>query len=668
MDKIDEKLLILQPVLGTKKVHKLRQMYYYSDDYREKNEIESHIDLLISRHVKTKVDDQIILPPPPAEKCKGDIEIGTTEYMGSLRDPFSLKLKSINRHLGIFGSTGSGKTTFALNLIRKLHKKGIPFIIFDWEKSYRNLSEEFNDVQVLTVGADVNPLHLNILDVPPGITKEEYVKSLISLFGEDYLSGAGSDTMFLNYLKMTYEEHEKPNFNNLKEIVLREIQKDMKGRGRLSGRSGLWKETVQRIITFLSFGASDSILGSNYHYPLEKLFQQNIVLEFGNIQSPRDRKFIIHCIINWLFLWMQYHGIEAEHLNQCIIFEEFHNITMKSREDNLISLLFRQCRKYGIGLVGIDQTPSEIPNAIFANMNVKVSFTLATSQDISAISKAMNFNPFNSRYFGMLKTGQAIINTKQSHADPFLIRVPFIKSTGNICDQELISKMASFPKYHELDQLLSPDSSEPRPPQDNEILPPMEKLLFTNIIERPLDGVDERTKRLGIHSSIMSKVHCALADKALIKAVTVDLKKLFEVTEYGKTIADNLSIQIPKKQTRGGLEHDYWIAQTVQFLRKQMMEPVCEVDNIDITDIKAGFAIEIETGKSDIKANLLKLKNSNVSSCFMLATNKQAEIKIRKIMDGYAEKYSFIKIMLAKEFQKLTRDQIIPPITLTPKK
>ena len=656
MDKIDEKLKILEPALGSKKVHRLRQMYFFSDDYQEKKELENHIDLLISRHVKTSVDNQIILPPPAAESCKGDINIGDTEYMNKPMNRIDLKLKSINRHVGVFGSTGSGKTTFSLNMIRQLHKKGIPFMIFDWEKSYRDLASEYNDVQVFTVGSDVHPLHLNILEIPPGIQRDEYIKSLISLFAEDYLSGAGSDTMLLNYLKMAYDEqNDRPNFNHLKEIVLREIQKDMKGRGKLSGRSGLWKETVQRIINFLSFGASDSILGSNYHYPLEKLFQQNVVLEFGNIQSPRDRKFIIHCIINWLFMWMQYHGIEAEHLNQCIIFEEFHNITMKGREDNLISLLFRQCRKYGIGLVGIDQTPSEIPNAIFANMNVKVSFALATSQDISAISKAMNFNSLNTRYFGMLETGQAIVSAKQSHADPFLIRVPFIKPSQAVCDQELISKMRRFPRYHELDQLIFTNSSDSQPPQDNEILLPMEKLLLSNIIERPLDGVDIRTKRLGIHSSVMSKAHSALTEKGIIKAVTVDLKKLFEVTEYGKNVAEEHGIAVPQKQTRGGLEHDYWIAGTVRFLKKHEFLPVCEVDNIDLVDSRNGIAIEIETGKSYIKGNLVKLEKSQVSSKFMLATNKQAEIKIKKFQDQYPS----IRFMLTKDFQKLTKDQII---------
>ena len=62
---------------------------------------------------------------------------------------------------------------------------------------------------------------------------------------------------------------------------------------------------------------------------------------------------------------------------------------MQGKEDNMVSNLFRESRKYGIGLIAIDQTPSEIPNAIFANMNVKVSFALGTSRDMTAMAKAM---------------------------------------------------------------------------------------------------------------------------------------------------------------------------------------------------------------------------------------------------------------------------------------
>ena len=271
---IDDKLKILKPILGAQKIQKLRQMYFFEDDFRAKKEIENMIDLFISCYAKKDIEDKIILPPPAQDLCEGDLNIGEIEYIDKPISPFKLKLRDINRHMGIFGSTGSGKTTFAKNLIRKLHKRGIPFLIFDWEKSYRNLINEFDDVQVMTVGSDINPLFLNFLNVPPGIRSDEYTKSIIAIISEDYIGGIGADTMLLNYMEMAYQETQNPFFEDLKQVVLREINQDMGRRGRLSGRSGLWKESVSRQITFLSKGASGNVVNPKKTLPAPRTFQK----------------------------------------------------------------------------------------------------------------------------------------------------------------------------------------------------------------------------------------------------------------------------------------------------------------------------------------------------------------------------------------------------------
>lgn len=665
MNPIDEKLKTLQPVLGTPKTKRLRQMYFYEDDYRRKKEIENYIDMLIARLVKKDIEDQIILPPPPKEICNGDLNIGDVEYLEKKYFPFNLKLKDINRHIGVFGSTGSGKTSFTTNLIRQLHKRGIPFLVFDWEKSYRNLVREFSDIQVFTVGSDINPLFLNFLNVPPGIKFDEYIKSVIAIISEDYIGGIGADTMLLNYMEMAYQETGNPYFEDLKQIVSREINKDKGKRGRLSGRSGLWKESVSRQITFMAKGAAGTIVNPRKHYPFEKLFNKPIILEFGNLKSPYDRKFFIHVILNWLSIYNQYKGILSETLRQVLIFEEFHNIVMKGKADNMVSTLFRESRKYGIGLIAIDQTPSEIPNSIFANLNVKVSFALGTNRDIMAMAKAINLDTFKAKYLGMLKTGQAIVNVRQRHHDPFQIRPPFIKQNGNACDEELRAAMKKFAVFTQTEEPEFENLGFPQSSQDKDNFPPLdplEKVILTSIIERPLDGVDERTKMLGFHPSQMVQIHESLSKKGLIRSIYIDRKKLFELTESGKTVAQELRIQMPSKKSKGGLEHDYWVRQTVQFLKKHEFQPVCEVNGIDIVDEKTGIAVEIETGKSDIKGNILKLKNSRISSCFMIATNKAVEIKIKNL----AKECPSIKVFFAKDFLKLAKNQIIKsPISST---
>jgi hypothetical protein len=199
-----------------------------------------------------------------------------------------------------------------------------------------------------------------------------------------------------------------------------------------------------------------------------------------------------------------------------------------------------------------------------------------------------------------------------------------------------------------------PDNSPP--------LDPLEKVILTSIIQRPLDGVDKRTKMLGFHPSQMAQIQESLMRKDLIRLVYIDRKKLFELTETGKILAENLKIPIPSKKTRGGLEHDYWIKQTVQFLRKHEFQPVCEIDGIDITDKSAGIAVEIETGKSDMRKNILKLENSRVSNCFMLATTKPVEIKLKES----AKVFPFLRVLFVKDFFKLTKDQLTSTAPITP--
>lgn len=646
---IDERLKILQPAIGTKKANQLRQMYFFEDDYRAKRELENFIELLISKHVKTGIDDQIVLPPPPIEACQGEIDIGTVEYMNRPQNQFGLKLKDLTRHAGVFGSTGSGKTTLALNLIRQLHKKTLPFLIFDWEKSYRNLANEFDDVVVFTLGSEINPLYLNPLNLPPGISQEEYSKSLISLLAEDYLSGAGSDTVLLNYMKTAYQEHPNPTFNDLKEIALRDARKGMRG------RSMLWKETVGRIISSLSIGTAGQVLGSGKHHPLDKLLQKNVVLELGGIQSPRDRKFIIHLIINWLFLWLQDRGIESEQLNQVIIFEEFHNIAMQGKSDNLVGSIFRQARKYGLGLVAIDQTPSEIPNEIYGNMNTKVSFSLSTNRDISAMAKAMNLDSYKARYLGMLDTGQAILNVKQRYHDSFLIRPPFISQDQNITDREIETRMKAFSHLSVAESELHSNSTGIQGFLEIDILSPLSKILLQNIAERPFLPVSQRYKILGVSMAQGNDIQRELIDKGLATAHTIDGLRLLDLTHRGRDETQGFGIKIPAY--KGGLLHSYWVNETVQYLKKHGIQPVLEAHDIDISDKSAGIAIEIETGKSDIKKNLAKLNKSRFRACFMLATNKDTEFKIKQITADYPTASS-IKVLFVKDFLKLTKSEI----------
>jgi hypothetical protein len=261
----------------------------------------------------------------------------------------------------------------------------------------------------------------------------------------------------------------------------------------------------------------------------------------------------------------------------------------------------------------------------------------------------MNLDRHKAKYLGMLDTGKAIINVKQRYNDSFLISPPFVPEGPNISDMELREAMRKFSDLSSKDEPQIEESSRSQTSQISDKSPPLnplEKVLLSNIIEKATDGVDKRTRDLGLHPSQMTELQGSLEEKGFIKTAYVDKKKLMELTPEGINMARKAGIAVKICQSKGGVEHRYWIDQTVQFLKNLDFKPVLEVEGIDIVDRQSGIAIEIETGKSDIETNIKKLFKSRHPHLFMLTTTKALELKLKG--------NSPIRVLFVKDFLKLT--------------
>ena len=146
---------------------------------------------LAQKHGIDEVDDSIVLPPPRPEGCAGDLPLGSISYVGK-EQSVALKLSELTRHCGVFGSTGTGKTTFAKHLLRQLLAKNIPFMVFDWETNYRDLAAEYERIKIFTVGRGVSPFRFNFFQLPPGMeTFADYVKAVIDVFSRGLCGRSG---------------------------------------------------------------------------------------------------------------------------------------------------------------------------------------------------------------------------------------------------------------------------------------------------------------------------------------------------------------------------------------------------------------------------------------------------------------------------------------------
>ena len=76
------------------------------------------LDVLIARQVPGLPSEHILLPPPDETEVAGDYPIGNVMYPDKPYGTFGIREKEWLRHCGIFGKTGSGKTTLAVRIIK----------------------------------------------------------------------------------------------------------------------------------------------------------------------------------------------------------------------------------------------------------------------------------------------------------------------------------------------------------------------------------------------------------------------------------------------------------------------------------------------------------------------------------------------------------------------
>jgi len=114
---------------------------------------------------------------------------------------------------------------------------------------------------------------------------------------------------------------------------------------------------------------------------------------------------------------------------------------------------------------------------------------------------------------------------------------------------------------------------------------------------------------------------------------------LYELTDLGRGICSSIGID-PGKRPRASLEHRYWVKQTARQFEKKGYDVTVEHavpgnGAIDVLAQRPGqrVAIEIETGKSDIEANLTNALKEGFDQTILVATRPEAVRACQKAID-----------------------------------
>ena len=171
----------------------------------------------------------------------------------------------------------------------------------------------------------------------------------------------------------------------------------------------------------------------------------------------------------------------------------------------------------------------------------------------------------------------------------------------------------------------------------------LEKQLIEDIYNYKLSGVVERYRRLKWSRRKGNEIKQSLLEKNLISTEEIPTKSgRVVILKFSKT--SNLSTTQIKDTTQsdlrqGGITHEYWKMKYAEKFRQigyqvQLETPIGEGRSVDFTAKKNNFkiAVEIETGKSDILANIKKCLSAKFDRIILVGTNEKSEEKIRQIL------------------------------------
>ncbi len=182
-----------------------------------------------------------------------------------------------------------------------------------------------------------------------------------------------------------------------------------------------------------------------------------------------------------------------------------------------------------------------------------------------------------------------------------------------------------------------------------ETLSPLGRILLEHIAQKPILGLVKRFKELGFKVSYGYKVIEELVSLDLISPLTIDGNKLYDLTSNGKKA---LGRRMPQRG-RGGLEHRYYIEKIKEHYLQNDGFTFVEKDDIDLVveSFEKRMAVQVETGKSDIQANLTKLGKFKADLKYVVTTNTETELRIRKtLQDFHIPEREKILVLYAKDF------------------
>lgn len=405
---------------------------------------------------------------------------------------FKLKNKSLSKHCFIAGVTGSGKTTTCHRLLGGFRK---PYLVIEPAKTeYRTLINQDKELVVFTVGNEaLAPFRLNPFELIPG----EIISSHIDMVKATFTSAFpmdGSMPQLLEEAMIKIYEDKGWNLATNKNTIYgdRAFDRGVDSFPILSDLltampeivdsknfgSRLGSEYLGSLVSRLSNltkGSKGFMLNCSHSIDFDYLVSNNVVLELEELKSPEDKALVMGFVISMVSSMIKHKHKQDKNFTHLTLIEEAHRLlskpdvgdtgAKKAAVETFADLL-AEVRKYGEGLIIVDQIPNKLASEVLKNTNTKIIHKILARDDKETVGDTMLMDDKQKEFLSALPVGQAVIFSENTDS-PVNVKIKRISDTeeaeieDSVVEERFLAKKALFgsnayvkKEIYELDTLL----------------------------------------------------------------------------------------------------------------------------------------------------------------------------------------------------------------------
>jgi hypothetical protein len=503
---------------------RLLGLYLIEDDPNQKSELRNEIESILGIFAPQLLFSKKPVLSSPSD-TEGRIVLGNVMQGDRELQPFKIDSETVNKHIAIFGSTGSGKTCLVSNILRQLSKLRINWLAFDFKRDLRGFVKE--DAWVIRW----NWLKINPLQPPPGVSPEIWMTIVPDIFAHCFYWFSPSENYMLEFLSQLYEKS-KGTYPTLRELYSLIVKKEERNRKRAE-YYGVVTNRLASLLVVLK-----DVIDVRTSMPLQDIFSHPTILEIDQLRRD-ETNFLVEYLLAYLFYYRMTSGQRSQ-LAHVIVCDEANRWFYSQRRWKettvelgipFIETVPQIIRDYCEGMLFASQ--GCLSQTVMANTNLKIVGFLGDGEDIESLSRSLSLSDEEQSMITKLETGYWMVS--KAGIKPFIIHSAPISLDKTVTDEELRMKMQTV--IAELEKSTIEKNAKDvvkieEPPAKFPQISEEALALILDVNAHPFKGFVARCQSLGLSIRKAESAKSELVSKGLAKEIGTKLGKSKRLTKF----------------------------------------------------------------------------------------------------------------------------------------